>query len=311
MKGSLQLVSIIIPSYNEGKALLETLQNLVENIRNSSFDEEYEIIVIDSSDDGKADIRYFSHLKDNNRIKIIHRKLRTFPGEARNIGVKNAKYDIIVFTDVGFKFEKDWLVKLIKPLLTDCSIDIAWGITKTSTENKMDRLFAHLIGGREKTRRIIPNVAIRKKVFLDGHWFKNDLRAVEDTRFIHEIKGNYNEVFVEAINYYSGHPQNLVEAFKKWSAYSYYSYMAGYRRKAYLSIFQLVFYLLLIILLRNRLALFLIVLLQFLRVVLKSDKNYKVNVLEKIYVLILSFAIDIGRLQGSLKAIIKYRFKWS
>lgn len=297
------MISIVIPSYNEGNVLLETIRRLIDNISNSSYKLEYEILVIDSSTDDKFKTMQLSKLRYKDRINVIRSKSRMFPGGARNLGVKNSKYDIIVFTDAGFTFEKDWFVRLTEPLLNDDSVDISWGVTRTSISNPKDRLFAYLIESKQKQRRIIPNVAMRKKVFTDGHWFKGDLRAVEDTRFIHEINGKYNEVFVKAINYYSGHPQSLADAFNKWSVYSYYSYNAGYRKKALLSILQMGSYAILIILLKNELSFLSIILFQFLRVIIKSNNKYKINALEFIYVLALSFCIDFGRLHGSLKAI--------
>lgn len=298
------MLSIVIPSYNEGNAILETIENLIDNICGSNYITDYEIIVVDSSTDNTFEILQHSRLNKKNRINLIKNSSRIFPGEARNLGVKKSKYDIIVFTDSGFTFSKNWLDKLIKPLITNNSIDISWGVTETSVVNSKDRMFAYLIESKQIQRRVIPNVAIRKKVFEDGHWFESDLRAVEDTRFINEVKDKYNEVFVEAVNYYSGHPQSLSDAFKKWSTYSYYSYIAGYKRKAALSILQASIYIIVILLFRNKFALLLVLLLQLIRVILKSNNKYKVRILEFLYIMILSFYIDFGRLHGSLKGIL-------
>lgn len=297
------MISIIIPSFNEGNVLLETVERLVENIKNSSEEIEYEIILVDSSTDDTFEKIKSSKYNKENQIKMIKSKQRMFPGQARNLGVEQAQYDIIVFTDVGFSFEEDWLINLTKPLIDEADIDLSWGITETSRLNSKDRMTAYLIESKSTERRILPNLAIRKKVFLDGHWFKNDLRAVEDTRFIHEIKDKYKEVFTQAINYYSGHPQSFLSAFKKWSTYSYYSYIAGYTRKATLSVVQTLAYLLILILVNKWISIPLILILQSGRVLLKSNDKYEISPLEFPYILILSFFMDIGRFWGSVKGI--------
>lgn len=303
---SKNLISIIIPSFNERYKILETLEALIEHLENSSLNMEYEIIVVDSSEDDTFQILEQSVYSKNDKCKFIHSEKRLFPGEARNIGVKNSKFDIIVFVDSGFTFEDNWITELVKPLIQhkDGEIDIVWGITKTNTKERKDRLIAYLVESKSSKRSILPNVALRKKIFYDGNWFLNDLRAVEDTRFIKQIIGKYNETFVNAINYYSGHPKTLRSAFKKWSDYSYYSVKAGYYKKTKLSLFQISVFILILILIVFPYSVILILLLQLFRILYKSNKNYKVSFLEIPYILILSFCIDFGRLYGSIKGLI-------
>lgn len=304
------MISIIIPSFNEEFKLIETLDALSQHIKKSILNIEIEIIVVDSSEDNTFDIIKVSRYYDKKQYKFIHSNKRLFPGDARNMGIEKSEYDIIVFVDSGFSFKENWLIRLIEPLLNNPEIDITWGVTETSIKHKKDRLVAYLVENKTLQRRILPNMAIRKKIFYDGHWFLSNLRAVEDTKFINEIKENYNEVFVDAINYYSGHPQSLVSAFRKWSNYSYYSIEAGYYNKIKLSILQYLVYILLIFSMELKLSIPIILILQILRVLYKSNKKYVIKFYEFFYIVLISFFIDFGRLHGSLKGLVKQIYNY-
>mgnify|MGYP001042073439 CR=1 FL=1 len=304
------MVSVVIPCYNERYEIISTLDRILEHINNSSLKVDYEILVIDSSTDDTYEILQNSHHTQYKELKLIKSEHQMFPGEARNTGVKMSLFDIIIFVDTGFSFEPLWFERLVTPLLNDRNLDIVWGTTYTSTECDSDRLFAFLIESKANFRKIIPNVAIRKKVFTDGNWFLNDLRAVEDTFFIQQISDKYTEKHVEAVNLYSGHPKTLKNAFLKWKVYSYFSFKAGYRKKALFSILQLAVYLCLMFF-KFPLSIFSIVLLHNFRILLKCNFRYKVKLIELPKVFIISLSIDLGRFFGSVWGYLNHTFKFT
>ncbi len=88
-------LSIVIPCYNEEKRIVNTLKKIV-NFANKKI-EEYEIIIVD---DGSTDLIHMildSHLND--KIKLITLQQNMGKGYAVRIGVFNAKYKWILFTD--------------------------------------------------------------------------------------------------------------------------------------------------------------------------------------------------------------------
>ena len=295
------MVSIVIPCYNEGENITKTLERLFKHIDESDYKENYEVVVVDSSTDNTYDLIQQSEYWSKDGLRIIRSKRQMFPGEARNVGIEAATFDIIVFVDSGFSFEHNWFYELVTPLMDHDDLDITWGRTYTSVVDDMDRMFAYLVESKTRDRKVLPNMAIRKKVFTDGHWFSRDLRAVEDTRFIQEISGQYNERHVDAVNLYSGHPKTFKGSFRKWRIYSYYSYMAGYRRKGLLSSFQVATYLSILLFFEPYLSIFLIAVLQSARVVFKSNSRYEIRVWEFPKLLAISFAIDAGRFAGSIQ----------
>lgn len=96
-------VSVIVPCYNSEK----TIAACISSILRQETDENYEIIVVDSSTDSTPII--IKHKFQN--VIFIHLTTQTYPGAARNIGVKNAKGKIIAFIDSDCVAAPDWLQK--------------------------------------------------------------------------------------------------------------------------------------------------------------------------------------------------------
>jgi GT2 family glycosyltransferase len=94
--------SLIIPTYNRGDVLLDTLEMAVRQEYGS-----YEIIIVDqtTSIDSRLQ-RYLSAAGD--RIRYIHLPEPNLPA-ARNAGIRAAKGDIILFVDDDVRIETDYL----------------------------------------------------------------------------------------------------------------------------------------------------------------------------------------------------------
>lgn len=94
--------SLIIPTYNRGDVLLETLEMAVVQEYGT-----YEIIVVDQTK--SIDSRLPSYLSPaGDRIRYIHLPEPNLPA-ARNAGIRAAKGDIILFVDDDVRIEPDYL----------------------------------------------------------------------------------------------------------------------------------------------------------------------------------------------------------
>jgi len=97
--------SIIIPSYGQKVYISQALDSL------SSQDTEYsyEIIVVESSGDGTAELvqQRFP------QVKIVKLAQRTHPGTARNLGIKAAQSDILLFTDTDCIADRNWVQRMV------------------------------------------------------------------------------------------------------------------------------------------------------------------------------------------------------
>jgi glycosyltransferase involved in cell wall biosynthesis len=108
------MISIVIISKDEG-ALDDTLTDAAKQA--TDLNHPWEIVVVDASDRRldhirlrhQADVRWLRFEQPAGvRISIPHQ---------RNVGVRAAHGDIVIFTDAGCRLEPGWLTQLIGPLL--------------------------------------------------------------------------------------------------------------------------------------------------------------------------------------------------
>jgi len=99
-------LSVIIASYNAETTIKVCIESLADQIGEYPF----EIIVVDSSTDKTPEIvnRYFP------KVRFFHFDQRKYCGDARNIGISNAKADIVAFIDADCMAEKNWVKEILK-----------------------------------------------------------------------------------------------------------------------------------------------------------------------------------------------------
>lgn len=96
--------SVVIPSYKSKDTIIPVLEALTAQ----ETDVPFEIIFVDSSNDGTAEaVR--ERFPD---VKVIASKGRLLGGAARNIGAEAASGDLIYNLDSDCIAEKDWLAKM-------------------------------------------------------------------------------------------------------------------------------------------------------------------------------------------------------
>jgi glycosyltransferase involved in cell wall biosynthesis len=101
-------ISIIIPVYNEKKVIERCLESLARQVLKPK-----EIIVVD---DGSTDGRMDEILRFAQDDVVVLRQSHKGAGAARNLGVKHATGDILVFVDADMTFSKTFLEDLVKPI---------------------------------------------------------------------------------------------------------------------------------------------------------------------------------------------------
>jgi len=100
------MLSVIIASYNSEK----TIEGCLSSLKNQRTDNDFEIIVVDSSSDRTAEI-----IKQNYPwVKLYTFPERKFCGDARNIGISVARGDIIAFIDADCMADKNWIDEILK-----------------------------------------------------------------------------------------------------------------------------------------------------------------------------------------------------
>lgn len=117
-------VSLIIPVYNEEKAIKACLESL--------FKQSYKNIEIILIDDGSTDntrqviTNYPSTSLRASKSKITNLKLlhqqHKGPGVARNLGASKSTGEILVFVDADMTFDKDFIKDLVQPIINGKTI---------------------------------------------------------------------------------------------------------------------------------------------------------------------------------------------
>ncbi|GEM_PF-460975 len=104
-------ISVIIPTYNEEKVILDCLRSL-----DDQFYKDFEVIVVD---DGSIDktLEIISNFKTKRYELTVLKQLHRGPAMARNLGAKHAKGKILVFVDADMTFAKTFLGELSGPII--------------------------------------------------------------------------------------------------------------------------------------------------------------------------------------------------
>jgi len=105
-------LTVFFPCCNEQDNLETTIKNAIETLQ--SINADYEIIIVnDGSSDNTADIAD-NLAGENPRIKVIHHRENLGYGAALQSGFKNAKKNLVFYTDGDGQFD----ISEMPPLLT-------------------------------------------------------------------------------------------------------------------------------------------------------------------------------------------------
>jgi glycosyltransferase involved in cell wall biosynthesis len=99
-------LSIIIPSYNSGK----TIKKSLEALENQIGQEDFEVIVVDSSGFETAEIVAQQFPK----VKLFIFSERKYPGDAINYGISKARGGILALLGADCIADQDWVGEIVK-----------------------------------------------------------------------------------------------------------------------------------------------------------------------------------------------------
>lgn len=157
------LVSVVIPCYNHGKYLQET----VESVMKSSYTH-YEIIIVDDeSKDNSLDLAYNLSEKFS-QIRVLNQK-NSGPARARNHGIKEAEGEIILPLDADDLISSNYIEEGVKILLENPQIKVVYAK-------------ARMFGAIEKEWKLKPfshyNLALDNMIYVSALFRKRDWEKV-------------------------------------------------------------------------------------------------------------------------------------
>jgi glycosyltransferase involved in cell wall biosynthesis len=103
-------VTVVLPVYNEAGHLHAELDRIRASLGPSHLS--YELLVVDDgSTDGSTD-----GLEDADDLRVIRMPVNRGSGTARRIGTREARGDVVVWTDVDMTYPNDRIPELVKEL---------------------------------------------------------------------------------------------------------------------------------------------------------------------------------------------------
>jgi glycosyltransferase involved in cell wall biosynthesis len=202
-------ICVVIPVQNNEKYLSE----IFHGVDNQSLPPR-EIVIVDSSSNNKI-----SNLINewNGKIPVKYIKIDSaYPGDARNVGVENAKSEWIAFLDSTTVPEHDWLERCVE-MAIEKKVDFVGGLAIFEVDTYFKKLLRATSYGCSPCGTL-PGSIMKKEVFEKSGGFIPSIRSSEDIEWIERIKalGVNTDTVEEPVAKYYGLPDNLWSAIKKY-----------------------------------------------------------------------------------------------
>jgi len=208
-------ISVIIPCRNEEKFISKCLDSIVSQ---DFPQDKLEILVIDgmSEDRTKEIIKDYS--QKHEFIKLLENKEKFTPF-GLNIGIKNAKGDIIIRMDSHAKYERDYIAKCSQ-YLEKYKVDNVGGVMKTipakntTTAKSIAICLSHFFGAGGSRFRIglkepklvdtLFGGCYRKETFVKIGLFNENLIRSQDIEFNLRLKKGGGKILLvpDIVSYY-------------------------------------------------------------------------------------------------------------
>ena len=215
------MISIIIPAYNEEN----NIADCINAVLNQDYRGKYEVIVVD---DGSRD-NTIKILKKFKKVKIFRQKHKG-PAAARNLGIRKAKGEIVIFTDSDCIPEKTWLQEMVKPFKNKKIIGVQ-GRYKSKQRNLTSRFTQLEIEDRYdrlKKQKYIDflstySTAYKRAILIKNGGFDETFltSSGEDPELSFRLENEGKMVFNFKAIVYHRHPDNLKQYLrtKFWRAF--------------------------------------------------------------------------------------------
>lgn len=166
------LISVIIPCFNYGRFIQETIDSVI----NQTY-KNWEIIIVDDGSTDELTLNLLHKLNDEKfiRVKFIE---NGGPSKARNIGIKEAKGDIILPLDADDMIHQDYMSSAMELFKNKEDLGIVY--CRAS-------FFGKRSGEWKLPKYKFPNILLGNCIFVTSFFYKKDW----------ELVGGFNETFLD------------------------------------------------------------------------------------------------------------------
>ena len=235
---SLRKLSVIIPSYNSYGTLTRTVESVLSQPK--SYLEE--IIIVDSSDDGRTAELLASF--QSPLVRVIRLDQKTMPAIGRNLGAAQAKGDILAFIDSDAYAAEDWAEKIERAVDQGCLVGGGPILLPPGQRTHRIALAQYFLQFNEfmgASKRKVVDFSPSCNLFCEKELFKRiggfpEIRASEDVLFGFRANRDAPYFFDPAIrvfHIFSMDPKRLHSNQKLLGAYVLYYRRERYRRWYY------------------------------------------------------------------------------
>jgi len=163
----MNLVSVIIPTYNTEKFI----EKCLKSIKNQTYTHIEIIIINDGSTDNTLTI-IEKHKKTDNRIKLLNFTQNKGNGIGRNLAVKEAKGEYILFVDADDWVENNLIEKVVTKIETTNADVVLFGHTEHLPYKKFRKRVSHIprINDFENHEIIFQNYLLQHNGVLIQPW---------------------------------------------------------------------------------------------------------------------------------------------
>lgn len=218
-------ISVIIPTYNAEKTILQTLRALEGQTR-----KDFEVVVVD---DGSTDMsaRLVTQFNEQNSlpVRLIHQE-NSGPAKARNTGAEQAEGQMLIFLDSDCLPSENWVEEMTHLLgkdVTGCycgnRVRNSESITARYVDYEMTKRHEGMVG-RDIDAISTYSASFLKETFTRCGGFDTTYREAsgEDTDLTFSmVKAGYRLKFIDSTFVYQYHPDS-------WRQYFYRQFKRGY-----------------------------------------------------------------------------------
>jgi len=231
---NLPLVSIIIPCRNEERYIADCLDSVLNNDYPVDMQE---IIIVDGNSEDRSVEIVNEYIEKYNHIRLLHNPVKTTP-KSLNIGIKNAKGNIIMRMDVHSRYSKNYISVLVQSLdkyhcdnvggiwntLSKGSGIIPYGIaTATSLPFGVGDAWYKIGGKKIMEVDTVPYGCYRREIFDKIGFFDEELVRNQDDEFNARLIKNGGKIYLipdAIIDYYARDSlKGMIQMFYQYGLY--------------------------------------------------------------------------------------------